>query len=108
MTMAKLLITGSYTTDGTKGLIKEGGSARKAAIEKALQSLGGKLEAIYYAYGDTDVYVIVDVPDAVSGLALSLVVNASGAVHARTIPLITVQEVDAACKKSVSYRPAGA
>jgi uncharacterized protein with GYD domain len=106
--MAKLLITGSYTTDGTKGLIKEGGSARKAAIEKTLQGLGGKLEAVYYAYGDTDVYVIVDVPDAVSGLALSLVVNASGAVHVRTIPLITVEEVDAACKKSVSYRPAGA
>ena len=47
-------------------------------------------------------------PDTSSALALSLVVNASGAVHVNTIPLITVEEVDAACKKSVDYRAAGA
>ena len=76
--MAKYLITGSYTTDGTKGLLVEGGSARKAAVEKALHGLGGKLDAIYYAYGDIDVIVIAEVPDAVSALALSLTVNASG------------------------------
>jgi len=106
--MAKLLITGKYTAEGAKGLIKEGGSKRKAAVEKAVKGLGGKLESIYYAYGDSDVYVIVDMPDIMSGLALSLVVNASGAVHINTIPLITVEDVDAACKKSVDYRAAGA
>jgi len=106
--MAKYLITGSYTTDGTKGLLVEGGSARKAAVEKALQGLGGKLDAIYYAYGDIDVIVIAEVPDAVSALALSLTVNASGAVNIRTTPLLTVAEVDAACQKSVAYRGAGA
>jgi uncharacterized protein with GYD domain len=106
--MAKFLIKGRYTAEGSKGLIKEGGSARKAAIEKALAGLGGKLESIYYAYGEDDVLIIADVPDLVSGLALSLTVNASGAATATTIPLLTVQEVDAACKKTVSYRPAGA
>jgi uncharacterized protein with GYD domain len=106
--MAKLLITGKYTADGTKGLIKEGGSKRKAAVEKAVKALGGKLESMYYAYGDADVYVVIDMPDITSGLALSLVVNASGAVHINTIPLMTVEEVDAACKKSVDYRAAGA
>jgi len=106
--MAKYLITGSYTTAGTKGLLAEGGSARKAAVEKALQGLGGKLESIYYAYGDTDIFVIVDVPDAASALALSLAVNSSGAVNIRTTPLLTVAEVDAACQKTVAYRPAGA
>ena len=106
--MAKFLITGSYTTDGTRGLLAEGGTARKAAVEKALNGLGGKLDAIYYAYGDTDVFVIADVPDAASALALSLTVNASGAVNIKTTPLLTVAEVDAACKKSVAYRPAGA
>src|SRR5207302_1279209 len=82
------------STDGTKGLLVEGGSARKAAVEKALQGLGGKLDAIYYAYGDIDVIVIAEVPDAVSALALSLTVNASGAVNIRTTPLLTVAEVD--------------
>jgi len=106
--MAKYLITGSYTLDGTKGLMAEGGSARKAAVEKAVQGLGGSLDAIYYTYGDTDVVVIIDVPDAVSALALSLTVNASGAVNIKTTPLLTVADVDAACKKTVAYRPAGA
>jgi uncharacterized protein with GYD domain len=106
--MAKYLVTGTYTTDGTKGLMAEGGSSRKAAVEKALQGLGGKLESIYFAYGDTDVIVIIDVPDAESALALSLAVNASGAVNIKTTPLLTVAEVDAACRKTVAYRPAGA
>jgi len=103
----KLLILGSYNAEGTKGVIKEGGSGRKAAIQTALNGIGGKLDAIYYAYGDADVYVLADVPDAVSGLALSLVVNASGVVRAKTVPLFTAEEVDAACKKSVPYRAAG-
>ena len=104
----KFLITASYSADGAKGLIKEGGSGRKAAIEKALAGVGGKLESIYYTFGDHDVIVICDVPDTVSGLAVSLTANATGTVRVATTPLITVAEVDAACKKSVSFRPAGA
>ena len=106
--MAKYMITASYTADGTRGLLLEGGSGRKKMILSALQGLGGSLEAMYYAYGDTDVVIIADVPDAVSGLALSLAANASGTVKVTTTPLITVEEVDAACKKSVMYKGAGA
>ena len=105
--MAKFLIRGSYSPEGARGLLKEGGTGRKAAVEKALQSLGGRLESIYYTFGADDIIAICDVPDAVNGLALSLVVNASGAVHISTTPLLTVEEVDSACKKAVSYRPAG-
>jgi uncharacterized protein with GYD domain len=106
--MAKFLLTASYTAQGTKGLLSEGATSRKAAVETALQGIGGKLDAIYYAYGDADVILIADMPDNASALALSMVVNASGAVEARTTPLLTIEEVDAACKKSVAYRPAGA
>ena len=106
--MSKYLITASYTAEGTKGLLLEGGSGRKAAVDKAVQALGGKIEAFYYAYGDIDVMLIADIPDAVSGLALSLAANASGTVKVTTTPLLTVAEVDAACKKSVAYRGAGA
>lgn len=105
--MAKFLIQGSYTADGAKGLIKEGGTGRQAAIQKALEGLGGKLDSFYYTFGANDVIVICDVPDANTGLALSLAVNASGAVRISTTPLLTVQDVDAACKTAVSYRPAG-
>ena len=105
--MAKFLIKGSYTAEGAKALVKEGGSRRKAAVEKLLSSLGGTVEAFYFALGDSDVYVIVDVPDTTSGAALSLAVNASGMVRLSTIMLMTPEEVDAACKKTVSYRAPG-
>ena len=106
--MAKFLIRGSYTAEGAKGLIKEGGTARKAAIQKALEGLGGTLDLIYYMVGADDFVVVCDIPDTVSGLALSLAVNASGAARISTTPLVSVEDMDAACKKAVSYRPAGA
>jgi len=104
----KFMIKASYTTEGTRGLLKEGGTGRRAAVQKLIESIGGKIEAFYFAYGEDDAYVITDVPDATSGLAVSLAVNASGAVRLSTIPLITPEEMDAACKKSVPYRAPGA
>ena len=106
--MAKFLIQGSYTPEGAKGLIKEGASGRKAAIAKALESLGGKLEAIYYTFGADDLVVICDLPDTVSGIAIGLAANAGGSLRISTTPLLSVEDVDAACKKAVAYRPAGA
>jgi uncharacterized protein with GYD domain len=106
--MAKFMIKASYNAEGAKGLLKEGGSARKAVIQKVIESQGGKLEAFYFAYGDVDVYVIADMPEAAAGLAVSLAVNASGAVRVATIPLIAPEEIDAASKRSVSYRAPGA
>jgi uncharacterized protein with GYD domain len=107
--MPKYLIKASYTAEGTRGLMAEGGTARRAAVQKVLDSVGGKVETFYYAYGDDDAYLIIEVPDATSGLAVSLAVNASGAVRLSTIPLITAEELDAACKKSsVPYRAPGA
>jgi uncharacterized protein with GYD domain len=105
--MAKYLIKANYKTKGTKGLMKEGGSARRTAVKQLIESLGGKLESFYYAYGDTDLYVICDLPDAGAGLALSLAVNASGAVNISTTPLIAAEEIDAAAKKVPSYRAPG-
>jgi uncharacterized protein with GYD domain len=104
----KFMIKASYTSEGARGLLKEGGTGRRAAIQKLIEGIGGKVEAFYYAYGEDDAYVITDVPDTTSGLAISLAVNASGAVRLSTIPLITPEEIDAACKKSLTYRAPGA
>jgi uncharacterized protein with GYD domain len=106
--MPKFLIKASYNADGARGLMKEGGTARRAVVEKLVQGLGGKVEAFYFAYGEADAYVITDVPDAAAGIAISLAVNASGAVRLATIPLITPEEIDAASKKVVAYRAPGA
>jgi uncharacterized protein with GYD domain len=105
--MAKYLLEGSYTSEGAKGLIKEGGSQRRAAVEKTLQALGARIEAFYYSLGDADVYVIVDAPDNVTVAALSMAVNAAAAVRLKTTVLMTVEDMDAAAKKSVKYRAPG-
>ena len=106
--MAKFMVKASYNAEGARGLLKDGGTARREAVDKSIKALGGSLEAFYFAFGDADAYVIVDVPDVTSGIALSLAVNSTGAVHVSTIPLITPAEMDAACKKTVSYRAPGA
>ena len=105
--MAKYLLHASYTTEGLKGLLKDGGTKRRAAAEAALKSVGGRIEAFYFAFGEHDAYVIVDVPDIVTATAAALTVNASGAVQVRTTVLITPEEVDQATKKTVQYRPPG-
>ena len=105
--MPKYLVQASYTVEGVKGLLKEGGSARKAAVEQLIKGMGGTLEAFYYAFGDDDVLVIADVPDDASMSAAALAVNATGAVKAKTTVLITPETVDQAAKKAVSYRPPG-
>jgi uncharacterized protein with GYD domain len=106
--MAKFLIQASYTADGAKGLQKDGGSGRKAAVAKAVEGVGGKLESFYFALGQTDAFLVVDAPDTVAAVALSLTVNATGAVRSTLTPLVTVEEMDAACKKTVGYRAPGA
>ena len=106
--MAKFMIKASYTPEGTRGLLKEGGTGRRATIEKMMEGIGGKVEAFYFAYGADDAYLIIDVPDPISGLAVSLAANASGSINLSTIPLITPEDMDAACKKSAPYRAPGA
>ena len=106
--MPKFMIKASYTAEGVRGLMKEGGTGRRAAVQKVIEGIGGKVEAFYFAYGESDAYVIADVPDATTGIAVSLAVNASGVVRVSTIPLITPEEMDAASKKSVAYRAPGA
>jgi uncharacterized protein with GYD domain len=105
--MPKYLMEASYTAEGAKGLAKEGGSSRRKTVEDMVKGMQGRLEAFYYAFGGSDVYLIVDLPDAATAAALSLAVNQSGAVQLKTIVLMTVEEMDQAAKKTVAYRPPG-
>ena len=105
--MAKYLLKASYTIDGVKGVLKDGGSGRRAAVEETVRGLGGSLESFYFAFGDTDAYVVVDLPDNATATAISLVVNSAGGAQVTTVPLMTPEEADEATKKSVEYRPPG-
>jgi uncharacterized protein with GYD domain len=105
--MPKYLFEVSYSPEGAKGILKEGGSKRRQVVEAALKAHGGKLEAFYFAFGKDDAYLIVDVPDQISVIATSLTVNASGAASVKTTVLLTPEEIDQASKKSTSYTPPG-
>jgi uncharacterized protein with GYD domain len=105
--MAKYLFMGYYTDVGLDGLIREGGTMRRDAVAKALESLGGSLEAFYYAFGDADVVCIADLPDNVDATVFSLLVTAARGVTVRTTVLLEPEELDKASEKTLDYRPPG-
>ena len=105
--MAKYLVQATYSAEGAKGLLAEGGTKRRDAAAKAIKGAGGKVEAFYFAFGKADAIVIVDLPDNVSAAAASLAINASGVVTTSTTVLLTPGEIDEAAKKSVPYRGPG-
>jgi uncharacterized protein with GYD domain len=106
--MPKYLFEASYTLDGVKGVRSAGGSSRRDAVAAVAESVGGSLEAFYFAFGDRDAYVIVDLPDNESAAAVALTVNSTGGATVTTLVLLTPEEVDAAAQRSVDYRPPGA
>jgi uncharacterized protein with GYD domain len=106
--MPKYLFVGSYTPDGLKGVLKEGGSGRRTAVAQLFESVGGRLETLYYAFGGEDFFITADLPDNVSATAIALQVGATGAAsNLKTVVLITPEEVDQATKKQARYRAPG-
>ncbi|MEZ4503259.1 MAG: GYD domain-containing protein [Dehalococcoidia bacterium] len=105
--MPRYLIRGNYVGDGLRGLLQEGGTRRREAVEQLVGSLGGKIESLYYAFGDTDIYVIVDMPDNAAMASVALTAAATGTVAVETVVLMTAEELDEAVKKSPTFRPPG-
>lgn len=106
--MPKYMLSVSLSLEGLKGTMKEGGSARRAVTEKAIKSVGGTLEAFYYAFGGTDVFAIVDLPDNVAAATVATTVASTGVGSIKTTVLLMPEEVDEIGKRSVEYRPPGA
>ena len=105
--MPKYLLQARYTADGIQGLSKDSASGRRADLQAAVKALGGTVEAFYYAFGEHDVILILDLPSNTAAAALGLTVSASGSVQGRTTPLLTVEEVDQALEIKLQYRPPG-
>jgi uncharacterized protein with GYD domain len=105
--MTKILIKASYTPGGVKGVLKEGGTGRKNAVEKMIRDLGGKVEAFYYAFGEYDIYSICELPDASAVAAITMTINATGLVSVSTTVLLGPEEIDKATKLAVNYRSPG-
>ncbi|MEA2433625.1 MAG: hypothetical protein QOG54_1082 [Actinomycetota bacterium] len=106
--MPKYMWKVAYSQSGLKGVLKEGGTGRREAIEKLAANLGGQIESFYYAFGEDDAYIIADFPSDVDVAAVSMNVGAVGAARVQTIPLLSPEEIDQAAKRSIEYRPPGA
>ncbi len=107
--MAKYLIKASYNAEGTKGLLKDGGSNRRDAAAKVIEDMGGTVENFYFAFGDHDAFVIADLPNEIAAAAIGLKINSSGLVNISTTALLTPEQVDAACDKgtTLAYQAPG-
>jgi uncharacterized protein with GYD domain len=105
--MAKFLVKASYTPDGAKGVQTSGGTSRRDAVARMAEGLGGSLESFYFAFGDTDAYVVLDLPDNQTAAAASIAVNTAGGASSEVVVLLTPEDVDAAARLSVDYRPPG-
>jgi len=105
--MPKYLLNASYSAEGAKGLLKDGGTKRLSAARTLVESLGGKLETLYFAFGETDVVAIVDLPDNATAAAASLTIAGTGALAGTITVLLTPEDIDQAAKKSGTYTPPG-
>ena len=105
--MPKYMISGSYVGEGISGLLKDGGTKRKEAVEQLIGRLGGTVESMHFAFGDDDFFIIFDAPDNVKAAAGSLIVNSTGAVSVKITVLLTPEELDEVSNVSVEYRPPG-
>ena len=105
--MGKYLLKGNYVGDGIAGLMNDGGTKRRAAAAAAIESFGGSLESMYYAFGDTGLYAIAELPSDAAAVAASLLVNSAGSVSVTLTPLLTVEDLDDAAGITGSYPPPG-
>ncbi|WP_328766389.1 GYD domain-containing protein [Streptomyces sp. NBC_00286] len=106
--MSKYLFKVKLTVDGLQGLLKEGGTARREVVDRMVQSLGGRVESMYWAFGDEDAYVTVDLPSNTSAAAMGLITSAAGGVRTSTVVLLSPDEIDDAARQKVDYRAPGA
>lgn len=105
--MPRYLWQVSYSTEGARGLLNEGGTGRREAIRAMVESVGGSVEACYFAFGGHDMYVIGEVPDETAAASLSVRTAADGAARSHTVTLLTPEQLDQAVRHDVTYRPPG-
>ncbi|WP_233599652.1 GYD domain-containing protein [Micromonospora sp. M71_S20] len=106
--MAKFMLTSTYTVEGINGLMKDGGTKRAEVIRALIDNSGGRMEALYFGFGQYDTYVVCDLPDHRTAIALATTIRAAGGLDTRVSPLLTPEDVDEALRMQVAYQPPGA
>ncbi len=105
--MPKYLLEANYTPQGMEGVRAKGAKSRLDAVSTMVAGMEGSLESFHFAFGDTDLFIIVELPDDEAAAAVALTVGSSGAASVSTTKLLTVDQVDEALRRSVEYHPPG-
>ena len=103
--MPRYLWQASYTVSGAEGLVREGCTKRRQVVQRVVESLGGRLELFDYALGNDDLFIVAQLPNTVSAIGVSMVINAGGGATVKTSVLVTPEEVDQAATKRAEYTP---
>ncbi len=105
--MSKYMWKVSYSQQGIQGVVSQGAQDRVEQIGKMVAANGGTLEGFYFAFGDTDAYVIADMPSDTATAAISIAVASTGTAGIETVKLLTPAEVDEARGIKTGYVPPG-
>ncbi len=106
--MAHYLCQVAYSSEGWAALVKNPQN-RIEAVRPAVEKLGGKIDKSYFAFGEYDIVVLLEMPDNVSAAGIAMAFAAGGACKSvKTTPLLTIEESIEAMKKAgkSGYRPA--
>ena len=107
--MARYLFQAAYTSEAWAAQVKNPQN-RIDVVRPVIERLGGRIECVYFAFGEYDLIGIVEMPDNVSAAAFSLAGSAGGGLKAvKTTPLLTIDEGIEAMKQAAGagYRPPG-
>ena len=107
--MAHYLLQVSYTSDAWATQVKNPQDVMGRA-RPVIEGLGGKIDTVYYAFGDYDLVGIMEMPDNVSVAAFAISTASGGSLkNIKTTTLMSFEEAIDAMKKAGSseYTPIG-
>ena len=67
-----------YVPEAWAALVKSPEN-REEAVRQILEDAGCKLKSLWYAFGETDGFALIEAPDNVTAAGVSIVVASSGA-----------------------------
>ncbi|MEU4717299.1 GYD domain-containing protein [Micromonospora purpureochromogenes] len=105
--MAWFLLKSTYTVDGLKGLVKDGGTKRAEVVRKMIEDAGGRMESMHFAFAEDDTYVLCELPDQKTVTGLAVAIGATGSLSVRITPVLTPAEVDEVTRMKTTYTPPG-
>jgi len=74
---------------------------RTETVSRILDDAGCKLKGLWYAFGSSDGFALIEAPDTITGAGISIAINASGAFRKfETTVLMTQDELLKALKKA--------